>query len=138
MHLCIMHLFIYIVFFFFFYLTFMFLFWVCKIQNHIKSEKLKKFGRICLSLCSFGPWSNSFNLCRTLYALDASLSWICASCTSLYALFLFLLLILLYCICLMWVKIQKHVKSEKFKKFDHVCLSTLHMWVWPSTSILMA
>ena len=90
-----------------------------------------------LRFCYFGFWSNSFVLCRTLHALDASLSCICASCISLYALFLFLLLILLLCFCFVCVKIKKRIKSEKFKKFNHVCLSTYHMWVWPSTSVLM-
>ena len=42
-----------------------------------------------LSLYFFGPWFNSFDLCRTLHTLDASLSCICASCISLYALFCF-------------------------------------------------
>ena len=91
-----------------------------------------------LSFYSFGPWSNFFDLCRTLHVLDASLSCICASCISLYALFLFLLLILLLAFCFMCVKIQKRIKGEKSKKFDHVCLSTYHMWVWPSISVLMA
>ena len=42
----------------------------------------------------FSPWSNSFNLCRVLYALDAIYSCICASCIYLYALFLFFILVL--------------------------------------------
>ena len=80
-----------------------------------------------LSFYSFGHWSNSFNLYWTLHALDALLSCICASCISLYALFwLFLHLILLLYFCFVCVKIQKHIKSENFKKFDHICLSTFH------------
>ena len=50
---------------------------------------LDEKGFLCLSLCSFGLWSNSFNFCRTIYVLNASLSCICASCISLYALFCF-------------------------------------------------
>ena len=51
----------------------------------------------------FSPWFNSFDLCKTLHALDASLSCICPSCISLYALFwLFLHLILSFFV---WVKI---------------------------------
>ena len=85
----------------------------------------------------FGPWFNSFDLCRTLHALDTSLSCICASCISLYALFwLFLHLILFF--CFVWVKIQNHIKNEKLKKFDHTCLSTYHMWVLPCTFVQMA
>ena len=95
------------------------------------------WGRVpWLSFCSFGPWYNSFNPCRTLHALDASLSCICASYISLYALFwLFLHLILFF--WFVWVKIQNHIKSEKFKKFDRTCLSTYHMWVLPCTFVQM-
>ena len=49
-----------------------------------------------------------------------------------------LILSILYCFCFVWVKIQNHIKSEKLKKFDRICLSTYHMWVWPCTFILMA
>ena len=81
-----------------------------------KSFRLDEEGFLWLSFCSFSPWSNSFNLCRTPHAFDAALSCIYASCISLYALFLFLLLILHYCFVLVWVKIQKHIKSEIFQK----------------------
>ena len=109
-------------------------------DTHFKqSFRLDEEEFLWLSFCSFGPWSNSFDLCRTRHALDASLSCICASCISLYALFLlFLHLIILYCFWFVWVKIQNHIKSEKFKKFDRIYLSTYHMWVWPSTFVLMA
>ena len=73
-----------------------------------------------VDLCSFGPWSNSFNLCRTLHALDASLSCICASCISLYALFFFFwsyFNALFFSVS----KIQKPIKSIKSKKFNHLC-----------------
>ena len=92
-----------------------------------------------LSFCSLGPWSNSFDLCRTLHALNASLSCIYASCISLYAVFwLFLHLVLLLCFCFCVCKNPKTQKSEKFKKFDRICLSTFHMWVWPCTFVQMA
>ena len=59
-------------------------------DNHSRqSFHLDEEGFLWLSFCSFGHWSNSFDLCRTLHALDASLSCICASCISLYALFCF-------------------------------------------------
>ena len=61
----------------------------------------------------------------------------CASCISLYAL-LFFFFIFLLCFSFVWVKIQYHIKSEKFKKFDRICLSTYHTWVWLSTFVLMA
>ena len=99
---------------------------------------LNEEGFLWLSFWSFGPWSNSFDLCRTLHALDASLSCICASCIFLYALFLlFLHLIILYCFWFVWVKIQNHIKSKKFKKFDRICLSTYRMWVLPCTFVQM-
>ena len=109
-------------------------------DNHSKQLLcLDEEGFLWLSFCSFGPWSYSFDLCRTLHALDASLSCICASCISLYALFwLFSHLILFFCFSFVWIKIQKHIKSEKFKKFDRICLSTYHMWGWPCTFVQMA
>ena len=100
--------------------------------------RLDKEGFLWLSFCSFDPWSNSFDLYRTLHTFDASLSCICASCISLYALFCFLFLILLLCFSFVWVKIQNHIKSEKFKKFNCICLSTYHMWVFPCTFVHMA
>ena len=57
-----------------------------------------------------------------------------AFCISLYAFFFILLL----CFSFVWVKIQNHIKSENFKKFDRICLSTYHMWVWPCTFVQMA
>ena len=61
----------------------------------------------------------------------------CTSCIYLYALFLSvdLTLLLLFYVS---KKIQNHIKSEKFKKFDRICLSICHIWVWPSTFVLMA
>ena len=59
-------------------------------DTHSKqSFRLDEEGFLWLSFCSFGHWSNYFDFCRTLHALDASLSCICASCISLYALFCF-------------------------------------------------
>ena len=57
---------------------------------------------------------------------------------SLYMHCFVFVLILFLCLCFMCVKIQNHIKSEKFKKFDHIFLSIFHMWVWPSTFVLMA
>ena len=81
----------------------------------------------------FGPWSNSFNLCRTLHALDASLSCICTSCISLYVLFwLFLHLILFFLFCVSKIpkphkkwKIQK-VWSYMFEHISHVSFALYH------------
>ena len=76
---------------------------------------LDKERFLWLSFCSFGPWSNSFNLCRTFHTLNASLSCICASCISLYALFCFCFdhtLLSLFCVC----KNSKPHKKWKIQK----------------------
>ena len=99
-------------------------------DTHSKqSFRLDEEGFLWLSFCSFGPWSNSFDLYRTLHAF-------CASCISLYALFLFWSYF--YAFVFVCVKFQNHIKSEKFKKFDRIFLSTYHMWVWPCTFVQMA
>ena len=96
-----------------------------------------------LSFFSFGPWSNSFDLCRTLHALNVISS--CIFCILHLFVCIVLFFILLLCFSFVWVKyiyiyiyIQNHIKSEKFKKFDRICLSTYHMWVLPCTFVLMA
>ena len=101
-----------------------------------QSFRLDEEGFLWLSFCSLGPWSNSFDLCRTLHALN-----VISSC-NLCILHLFVCIvsffILLLCFCFVWVKIQNHIKSEKFKKFDRICLSIYHIWVWPCTFVQMA
>ena len=107
-------------------------------DTHSKqSFRLDEERFLWLSFCSFGPWFNSFDFCRTLYALI-----VISSCI-LYILHLFVciafVLILLLCFSFVWKKkIQNHIKSVKFKKFDRICLSTFHMWVWPCTFVQMA
>ena len=104
-------------------------------DTHSKqSFHLDEEGFIWLSFCSFGPSSNSFDLCRTLYALNASLSCICASCNFLYALFLFLQLILLLCFCFVWVKNPKPYKKWKIQKvwsykFEHISNVSLALYL---------
>ena len=106
-------------------------------DTHSKqSFRLDKEGFLCLSFCSFGHWSNSFDLCRTLHALNVILS--CILCILHFFLCIVSVLILLLCFSFMWVKIQNHIKSKKFKRFDHICLTTYLMWVLPCTSIQMA
>ena len=95
-------------------------------NNHSVWMRKGSYGWACVFFCR---WSNSFDLCRTLHALDASLSCICASCISLYALILlFLLFILLLCLCFVCVKIQNHIKSEKKKS------KSLIVYVWAHIS----
>ena len=88
-------------------------------DTHSKqSFRLDEEGFLWLSLCFFGHWSNSFDLCRTLHALDASLSCICASCISLYALFFCCFCIWSYfcAFVFMCVKIPKTHKKWKIQK----------------------
>ena len=101
-----------------------------------QSFRLDEEGFQWLSFCSFGPWSNSFDLCRTLHALNVISS--CILCILHCFLCIVFVLILLLCFSFVWVKIQNHIKSEKFKKFDRICLSTYHMWVLPCTFVQMA
>ena len=96
---------------------------------------LDEEGFLWLSFCSFSPWFNSFDLSRTLHTLYVISS--CILCIMHFFLCIVFVLILLLFFSFVWVKIQNHIKSEKFKKFDHICLSTYHMWVLPCTSIQM-
>ena len=106
-------------------------------DTHSKqSFRLDEEGFLWLSFCSFGPWSNSFNFCRTLHALNVISS--CILCILHLFVCIVSFFILLLCFSFVWVKIQKHIKSKKFKKFDSICLSTYHMWVLPCTFVLMA
>ena len=91
-----------------------------------------------LSFCSFGHWSNSFDLCRTLHALNVISSWIFFFCILHLFICIVFVFILLLCFSFVWVKIQNHIKSEKFKKFNRICLSTCLMWVWPCAFVQMA
>ena len=107
-------------------------------NTHSKqSFRLDEERFLWLNFCSFGPWSNSFDLCWTLHALNVTSS--CILCILHLFLCIILLLILLLCFSFVWVKkIQNHIKSENFKKFDCICLSTYHMWVRPYTFVQIA
>ena len=100
-----------------------------------QSFHLDEEGFLWLSFCSFGPWSNFFDLYWTLHALNVISS--CILCILHFFICIVFVLILLLCFCFVWLKIQNHIKSKKFKKFDRICLSTYHMWVLPCTSVQM-
>ena len=95
---------------------------------------LDEEGFLWLSLCSFSLWSNFFDLCRTLHALDASLSCICASCIFLYALFdCFCIWSYFYTFVFVCVKIQKPHKKWKIQKvwlymFEHISHVSLALY----------
>ena len=85
-------------------------------DTHSKqSFRLDEEGFLWLSFYSFGPWSNSFDLCRTLHALNVISS--CIFCIFHLFICIVFFFILLLCFSFVWVKIQNHIKSEKFKKF---------------------
>ena len=60
-------------------------------------------------------------------------AFICMRCFCFDLYFLFFIFFL--CFSFVWVKIQNHIKSENFKKFDHICLLTYYMWVFPCTFV---
>ena len=66
------------------------------------------------------------------FMYHASLYMHCFDCFCIWSFFFF------FCFSFVRVKIQNHIKSEKFKKFDRICLSTHHMWVLSYTFIQMA
>ena len=107
-------------------------------DTHSKqSFRLDEEGFLWLSFCFFGSWSNSFDLCRTFHTLN-----IISSCI-LCILYLFVCIVLFFILLLyfsfVWVKNPKPHKKwkKKFKKFDRICLSTYHLWVWPCTFVQM-
>ena len=102
-------------------------------NNHFVWMKKDSYG---WAFALLDPWSNFFDLCRTLHALDASLSCIYASCISLYALFCFYFDLTFMSLFYVYKNPKPH-KKWKIQNFDHICLSTFHMWVWPSTFVLM-
>ena len=105
------------------------------LNNHFVWMKNGSYG---WAYALIGHWFNSFDFCRAFHVLYALLLCIYVSCISIYALlYIYIYIYLTCCICFVWVKIQNHIKSEKFKKFDRICLSTFHMWVWLSTFVLM-
>ena len=88
-------------------------------DTHSKqSFRLDEERFLWLSFCSLGPWFNSFDLCRTLYALI-----VISSCI-LYILHLFVciafVLILLLCFSFVWKK--KNPKPHKKCKILKVWL----------------
>ena len=73
---------------------------------------LDEEGFIWLSFCSFGSWSNSFNLCKTLHALNVITSCILCILHFFYAVFCFLSYF--YISVFVWVK--KNIKKKKNPK----------------------
>ena len=85
-----------------------------------------------LSFCSFGPWSNSFDFCRTLHALNVISS--CIFCIlHLFICIVFVLILLLY-FCFVWVKNPKPHKMWKIQKvwsnmFEHMSHMSLALYL---------
>ena len=97
-------------------------------DTHSKqSFRLDEEGFLWLSFCSFGPWSNSFDLYRTLHALNVISS--CILCILYLFVCIVLFFILLLCFSFVWV-IQNHIKwkiqkvwSYLFEHISHVSLT---------------
>ena len=103
--------------------------------------RLDEEGFLWLSFCSFSPWSNSFDLCKTLYALNVISS--CILCILHFFICIVFVLILLLCFSFMWVKNPKPHKKWKIQKvwsymfehISHVCVALylrtngfVHLW----------
>ena len=97
---------------------------------------LDEEGFLWLSFCFFGLWSNSFDLCRTLHALNVISS--CIFCILHLFICVVFVLILLLCFSFVWVKNPKPHKKWKIQKVWRICLSTCLMCVWPCTFVQMA
>ena len=84
---------------------------------------LDEEGFLWLSFYSFGSWSNSFDLCRTLHALNVISS--CILCILHLFVYIVLFFILLLCFSFVWVKNSKPHKKWKIQKvwsykFEHI------------------
>ena len=102
-------------------------------DTHSKqSFYLDEVGLLWLSFCSFSPWSNSFDFCRTLHALNVISS--CILCILHFFLCIVFVLILLLCFSFVWVKIQKPHKKWKIQKvwsyiFEHISHVSLALYL---------
>ena len=84
-------------------------------DTHSKqSFRLDEKWFLWLRFCSFGPWSNSFDLCRTSHALNVISP--CILCILHFFVCIAFVLILLLCFSFVWVKIPKQHKKWKFQK----------------------
>ena len=85
-----------------------------------------------LNFCSFGPWSNSFDLCRTFHALNVISS--CILCILHLFVCIVLFFILLLCFSFVWVKNPKSYKKWKIQKvwsykFEHISYVSLALYL---------
>ena len=93
-------------------------------DTHSKqSFRLDEERFLWLNFCSFGPWSNSFDLCKTLNALNVISSYIV--CILHLFICIVFVLILLLCFSFVWVKNPKPHKKWKIQKvwsymFEHI------------------
>ena len=91
------------------------------------------WGRfLWLNFCSFGPWSNSFDLCRTLYSLNIISS--CILCILHLFICIVLFFILLLYFSFVWVKNPKPHKRWKIQKvwshmFEHISHVSLALYL---------
>ena len=112
-------------------------------DTHSKqSFRFDEEGFLWLSFCFFGLWSNSFNLWRTLHALNVISS--CILCILHLFICIVSVLILLLCFSFVWVKIKNHIKVKNSKSlivyvWTHItcgfCLVPLYLWLCTFTSL---
>ena len=93
---------------------------------------LDEEGFLWLSFCSFGLWFNSFNLCRTLHALNVISS--CILCILHSFICIAFVFILLLCFSFVWVKNPKPHKKWKIQKvwsyiFEHISHVSLALYL---------
>ena len=103
-------------------------------DTHSKqSFRLDEKRFLWLSFCSFGPWSNSFDLCRTLYALNVISSCILCILHLFVCIVLFFILLLYF--WFVWVKNPKPHKKWKIQKiwsymFEHISHVNLALYLY--------
>ena len=91
------------------------------------------WGRfLWLNFCTFGLWSNSYNLCRTIHALNVISS--CVLCILHFFICIVSILILLLCFCFRVCKNPKPHKKWKIQKiwsyiFEHISHVSLALYL---------
>ena len=93
---------------------------------------LDKEGFLWFNFCSFDPWSNFFDLCRTLHALNVISS--CIFCILHLFICIVFVLMLLLCFSFVWVKNLKPHKKWKIQKvwsymFEHTSHVSLDLYL---------
>ena len=81
-------------------------------NNHFVWMKKDSYG---WAFALLDPWSNFFDLCRTLSCIRCFIIMHLCIMHLFICIVFFFVFILLLCPCFVCIKIQNHIKSEKFK-----------------------